>query len=322
MSAPRIEGAGGLAPGAAVYLQALMQRFGCAPDLAAKLPEGERGHLLTVSKSGKPITKGANFFDPDRLLALWHPAQIRARLAPLPEVERRRSWYFFEESRRSILEGDPQFTPLPAWKTALSQSYFRQRFYARLGLHNLRPLLLLPITPLDHLLDLTPRNLIDLTDLMALHTLFTPFKRMIERDKREKLKAGLRAVDNRALLSAYMRHLQSDINEQTASVTTIQFPLDQWNWNAASFEALLRQFGLFCFAQLLKGIDSDFLEHIFLKLDLPASTQLRFLLKEPAPERANAEQISQTLHRLAAKASDFLSSHHPPLAAPQSPSNS
>lgn len=305
-----------LTPTTGVYLRAIGQCLGLDQALVERqLPPDEREVFRRTLPLSKPIATSALSLDAHHHLALWHPQQIQTRLATLADNERRRCWSFFPDALAQSLRDESETPSLPAWPTTLSRAFFKRRCWHSLGLHTLRPFATLNGTPLDHLLELRAQDLSNLADLMALHTLFTPLKHMIERQKREGLKEAVKGAKNGRLLLAYMRHLQSDINEQTASITAIQFPLYRWDWQVATFEPLLHHFGLYCLAQMLKGFEESYLEHICLKLDLATSTQFRFLLKQAVKQRPNEAQIDQSLKRLAAKASDFLSSQHPPKRA-------
>ncbi len=312
MNAERADSAT-LGGGVGIYLRALGQCFGLDQSLIEReLPKEEQQAFGAIAPPSKPISSAALLSDVQHHLALWHPQQIKARLTSFSDPERRRCWSFLAEDLAKLLSDDPHFTPLPPWPSEMSRTFFRRRFIDHLGIQKLRPTALLTPTPFDYLLEFTARDFSLLTDLMALHTLFTPLKHMIEREKRESLKEAVKAASNGATLLAYMRYLQSDINEQTASITAIQFPLYQWDWKLASFEPLLHHFGLYCLAQMLKDAEEEFLDHICLKLDLATSTQFRFSLKQVGKKRFNQDQITQTLRRLAAKASDFISSQYSP----------
>lgn len=285
-------------------------------ELLKRLPEQELEKM--PSSYCENLTLDNLLLDPTQQLALWDLQQVKALLAPLAEIERRRCWAYLPDQLAKQLGEDEHFDPLPAWPEPFGREFFRLRFQQFLLAHWPFPLQLLDKSKFDYLLALSASEMRDLVHLMAIHTLMTPLKHMIEQQKRAQLKEAITRSKSGALLLSYMRYLQSDINEQIGSLTLIQFPLYQWDWTLASFEGLLRRFGLYCLAQMLRAQPDGFLDHIALRMEPAESTQFRFLVKREI-HSPDQEQIAQSLQRLAAKAIDFLSSPsdlHPDIPSP------
>ena len=302
---------------AGTYLRALAQLI-CPgnEELLKRLPGQEFEQLPTHDTAN--LTLDNLLLDPTQQLVLWHLQQIKALLAPMAEIERRRCWVYLPDHLAKQLGEDAHFAPLAAWPEPFGREFFRRRFQQFLLAHSPFPIQLLEKSKFDYLLALSAAEMRDLAHLMAIHTLMTPLKHMIEQQKRAQLKTAITRSASGPLLLNYMRYLQSDINEQIGALTVIQFPLYQWDWTLASFEGLLRRFGLYCLAQMLRSQPDNFLDHIALRMEPAESTQFRFLVKREinSPDQG---QIAQSLQRLAAKAIDFLSSPqdlHPGTTSP------
>lgn len=294
-----------LTPRGGQYLRALT-RLLCkdSSEVLQRLPESE---LMQISGDSESPNLEDLLFDPTQHLALWHLQQVKALLSPLTDAERRRCWSYLPEHLGEQLGEDPHFAPLSPWPEPLAREFFRRRFQRFLLAHFPFPVRLLQPSKFDYLLALSAAELRDLSHLMAIHTLMTPLKHMIEQQKRAQLKEAITRSESGALLLSYMRYLQSDIKEQTGSLTLIQFPLYQWDWTLPSFEGLLSRFGLYCLAHMLRDQPENFLDHIARRLEPARSTQFRFLVKREV-SGSDRELIAQVLQRLAAKAIDFLSS--------------
>lgn len=305
------------------YLRALMRCFGKMGLRPATLPLQERDEMISSPLFDQLLKPSDLLFDIQGQLLSWHIDQVKDLLAQMPHWEMKRCWSFLPKSIAEHLQNDERFSPKPAWQEPFASNFFKRRFYQFLTRCAPFPKHLLAKTPFGYLLDYSADDLSRFSSFMAIHTLAVPMRHMIEREKRILLKKALSYGADKTFYLAYLRYLQSDINEQTAPISEIQFPLYKWDWRVESFDALVHRFGLYCLAKLLAGQEQGYLDHIALKLDPQLAVAFGLINQRGAEMRGDSAIAEQHLHRLAAKASDFLLSLQNPqreaLASPTAP---
>lgn len=289
-----------------LYLRALMHCFNAKISGVERLPKKDQKEFLSTPQLEQPLEPKDLLFDMTDQIGLWNVNQVKDLLIELPDLERRRCVHYLPSQLADLLVKDERFASLQAWKEPFANAFFKRRFLQFLTKRAPLPQQLLSPSQYNYLLSFSPEELLDFCDLMAIHTLIVPLKHMIEQEKRTLLKKALSAEMRGHFLLSYLRHLQSDINEQTAPIAAIQFPLYRWNWKIETFGALIKRFGIYCLANLLKEQQSEFLDHLVFKLDPEIVDQFCILNKREFDQTRDRELIRHSLQRLAAKAGDFI----------------
>ncbi len=288
------------------YLRALGRCFGKTGGLAKFLPKREHQEIKALPPLEQELKIDDLLVDVHGQIALWHVNQVKELLAELPDWERRRCLSYLPETVAEHLRSDEPDFHQASWPEPFASHFFKNRFFRFFANAAPLPRGLLRKTPLDYLLSYSADEIAQFCSLMAIHTLMVPIKHMIEQERRVLLKKAMTQGPNSATFITYLRHLQSDINEQTAPISEIQFPLYRWDWQVESFSALVNRFGLYCLAKLLTGQEKSYLDHIALKLQPELALLFRTLNKGGLKKAADQTSLQRNLQRLAAKASDFL----------------
>lgn len=308
------------------YLRVLARCFGKTGSLAKFLPKREHQEIKALPPLEQELKIDDLLFDVHGQIALWHVDQVKELLAELPDWEKRRCWSYLPVAVAEHLRlNEPSFDSA-SWPEPFAHHFFKTRFFQFFANAAPLPRGLLRKTPLDYLLSYSADEIAQFCSLMAIHSLMVPMKHMIEQEKRVLLKKAMTQGPNSATFITYLRHLQSDINEQTAPIAEIQFPLYRWDWQVESFSPLVSRFGLYCLAKLLTGHEASYLDHIALKLHPELAPLFRALNKGGLKKARDHTSLERNLQRLAAKASDFLlspeHSKRDGLASPTAPPSS
>lgn len=211
---------------------------------------------------------------------LSHPLPIERRIAKVHY-----SWLIpFLESFRGEERG-VLLSALEGGQAAKLRSYFKMEaiapsptlqgrryllgtLYHYLVMHEegLLPLELLPVHPLNALLDLSKHQLQRLVDHLGLHDLAIELKRVIQTKQLKKIEALLTPSEKRYL------HLLSKSKEP---LTFSPLYLDEWNGEEERLRAILHQRGFNRLGKALFGCHSSLLWHLCHLLDTGRSKMLK-----------------------------------------------
>lgn len=136
--------------------------------------------------------------------------------------------------------------------------YFLHYFYRAMGGKERLPLELLKPTPLVFLPKAEKRELVRIIDLLSVHDLIGEFQQIIDKQQMQRIILALKG-EQREYLRRYLH--------QKERWSPVKLGIEQWSGDQLKFNQILHRRGLNRLAMALKGESSEFLWHLFRRLD-------------------------------------------------------
>ncbi len=271
-----------------MILKAFLQR--CSPEkrdhLLAFLPEQEKAYLSQLPEIS---LEGKDLLELERPLDYIHWSWFIPALKTYPAKEQKLFLKAIPLSIQKNLAKSLHLTLTAEKITAFGTIFLRNTLIQNLCKKDLLPPHLLPPSPLNLLLQIEKKKLIQLIDLLSLFDLSSEIRQIVETKILKKIYS---------FLSEEEKHFLKMITGQREPYPAARIRIDQWDGTKASFRLMLHRIGLARLGAALSGQDTSLIWYVCHRLDSGRGKALKKLCKKEAmPHVAEwlAEQMKEFL---------------------------
>lgn len=271
-----------------IVLKAFLHK--CAPEkrdlLLSFLPDSEKNALEELPDI--PLPKKESF-ELDRPLDSIHWSWLIPVLKTYPVKEQKFFLCALHPSAQKNLAKTLHLTLTTEKISAIGTIFLRSTLIQNLCKKDLLPIHLLPPSPLNLLLQIEKKKLIQLIDLLSLFDLSAEIRQIVETKILKKIYS---------FLSEEEKHFLKMIAGQREPYPAARIRLGKWDGTRASFRLMLHRIGLARLGAALSGQDSDLIWYVCHRLDSGRGKALKKLCKKEAmPHVAEwlAEQMKEFL---------------------------
>lgn len=250
------------------------------------LAPAEREAVATTPKTfGNPLKSNE---DPKKLLAWIHTSWITPFLRTLSEKEIGLFLASLSPEKITAVGKDLLYTGKIPELSELGKRFLRATLcrYLTSEVDDLLPIECLPESPLNDLVALPTKVIVEFLDLLGLHDLSVEMKQIIDRQKLTKIEE--------ALTPSQLQYLKILLQSHEPIAFT-QMGLASWNGEKEKLKTLVRQRGANRLAKALYGQNPSLTWYVFHRLDVEKALMVRKLSSPVGNPRAEQVLIQQVV---------------------------
>lgn len=252
--------------------------------LLSFLPENEQSSLLSLPDIDL-FAEGVCLPSFDQIHWSWFIPVLET----YPDKDQKILLRVFPAGMQKSLSKTLQIQPATEKLSRIGSSFLKDMLLSSVIPVELLPIVLLPPSPLNLILQIEKKKLTKLIDYLSLYDLSRELRQIVETKILQKIYSFLTDDEKQFLKIAA---------SQKEPYTTAQIHLDKWDGTKKSFRLTLHRIGLARLGSALSGQDPDLIWYVCHQLDSGRGKALEKLCKkEPIPGVAEwlAEQMKELL---------------------------
>lgn len=241
-----------------ILFKVLLNRFHPAANeaLLKPLPEDETKEILTQTVSSDEA--GAILSWPHDLIASTHYSWLAPLIREMPRSMQGAILVALGEPRASKLKVLLKVDEMPSQLSQPMQTWLLDQLYRRWKPQATLPVKYLPMSPLQALLSLSKRQLVELIDFLAMYDLSDAIRHIVDK---KCLKNIYQCLSNK-----HQQFLRQCLQKKE-KIASPSLHLNRWDGNPEKFHLILHQRGMLRLGKALCGQHPNFVWHLTHILD-------------------------------------------------------